>query len=359
MFPVSLEFKDGSFMTCDPPCYGFLRRDQWDEGDEYLVQGKHFYEGGSGSSSDDLDLSDVVAIWNTGTHLGVTDFDGEVTSVSNMYKDMVAAWSSSSGIELSMKDVMNHFESFIDKDSESCILWSDEGYMGVKTDTPCDRALFYLMLNRLFNYYHDGATVSYLLDLIYKRNFSPMVALFITRMVVPIKDAVGNSRFIWMGNDGDSCIFPISLTYKGIGKLYVKPTQINWHQHSYSEGYGHLRDEDLPDVLQTWEDIERWCSRSMFDAAFQQTYIVGDDGNPYLKDKEGNPVHSIAIDFAKEIFTERYFNYQLFGRYDQPRELGHFNYHRLSGGLMYPDEREFKRPRNDWEGIAISLILGE
>lgn len=361
MFPVSLEFNDGSFLTADPPCYGFLRDEQWTDDYQNLVEGIQWSDYADeldieAGTTDEYDISLISAIWNTGTYFGELDSEGNTSNIHSSYRDNVKNWSASSGIPVTMRDVMTLFEKNLDKDSSSCILWAkDDAYMGVSADVSCDRALFYLMLNRMLNTTADAPQSRYLLDLIYKKSLPPVVALLLTRMICPTQLWNGITRNVWAGSDGDSCIIPMHLMYKGMGKLYQQPVQIDWIQHEYTTGRGHLRDEDFEEVYQFCGEYGNWASRSMFDAILQQKYIYDEkEGSVILCDQAGERVYSIAIDFAKEVMTEQAANQSLFGG-----DAKRFSYQRVIGNLTHIESVSLKVDFYDWEPIALALLLGE
>lgn len=310
MFPVTLEFRN-EVATLFPPCYGFLKHNQWDGGGDSdyeisyeHIQGWHyqFEVGKEGTSnleygcepeeevlSDVYDLSSLCTIWNSGTHYpmwGVGYFGGDPHSeqfhsevrssnVSNPVCEPgyakrplnnVEVWASKEGNDstVTTKRVMELFDNWLDKDLPSCFEWQDNGCFGVQASANADRCLFYLMLNRSLNCQSEYDNTATLLDLIYKQKVNPIVALFTSRIIVNgTKSLTGKEKVQWVGNDYDSCIFPISLITTGICSRYEEPVQIAWRQDPYTKGQGHKRDEDYPNLSYERDDMPK-VNNSMF-----------------------------------------------------------------------------------------------
>lgn len=400
MFPVSLEFKDGEVATVFPPCYGFLKHNQWDGGgdDDYqityeVIDGWHFqFEGRNWRSSVNMEgmepeevvlgdyysLSNLSTIWNSGTHYpmwGVREFNEE-PEVEQYFSDKgamgasmcevgkaerplsnVEIWASKEGNDatVTMKRVMEMFDSWLDSELECCFEWQENGCFGVKASAPADRCLFYLMLNRSLNSDNEYDVTATMLDLIFHKKVNPVVALFTSRIVVlGSKSLMGDKKVEWIGNDYDSCIFPISLISTGICSRFEEPVQIEWRQKPYSEGEGHKRDEDFANLMYDGEFPR--VNNSMFLPIMHPYLNSVSWGTPDEDCKiKGNP---LMVDFCRAIsLDEDTFNKlhkNSFGRVDFYGTI-----QRLTTGSRYVEEHYSVIPSEQWIDLVVNLLTSK
>lgn len=407
MFPVTLEFHDNTVVTVLPPCYGFLKKGNWsggyyssdddDDDDDYYDTTYEVEDGswvinyrryGAGPferniSNESRSLKEVCMasrysldnlkyIWNSGTHLPLFGIchDGSVYTQSakerngEIFKegefvpepDFVSSWAEENGIEgdWNVPKVMSLFEEYLDRDSESCIVWHSDGFMGVKADFPADRCLFYLMLNRFLNYGDEKSSINTMMKEIVVNGLTPMQALLLARTIVENKHFLTQSEEPqWYGNDYDNCLLPISLITVGQGKRFSSAIQVNWRQSPYPDSEGHLRDEDYPSIF--YSDLSNLrVSNSMFLPLLHPELC--DAGNDQNEIKGQIP---LSVEFVNRISLNTQTKNQIL-HYGSAQ--GAPNMHRIMSILMHerPDAENSQYrvvPRSEWVGIVKDLLL--
>lgn len=392
MFPVTLEFKDGTVATIHPPCYGFLKKGQWDGGgdDCYPVQydatsgwnaeydnyGSYSYciwtEGDNDEITlgDHYNLNDLGTIWNSGTHfpvfgliegeLSASQFDLNATNpvcdgdsarrpLSNVEK-----WASQNKRpDVTIRAVMDLFEKWIDKDAESCFVWGDDDMFGVSARFPADRCLFYLMVNRSLWQHFDFNNTVMLLDAIYKDGLTPMQALIMSRLIVTKTNLLGKEEASWVGNDYDSCIIPMSLVTVGMGTKFAEPVSVFWRQDPYVSSEGHLRDDDYPCV---GYDKDNMCyvNNSMFMPLFHPL-ISDQDENQKLIIKD----ECFILEFAARVAEDEKSRLLLT---TSPHGFNQINLYYfttwMGNSYIGTDKCQVKvRPQEEWAGIVKDILL--
>lgn len=403
MFPVSLEFKGGAVATLLPPCYGFLKHNQWNGGgdDDYkisyeCIEGWNYQfelEKDNYSSldygnepeeivlADEYDLSSLATIWNSGTHYSMwgVEYFGDQPHSEQFFserrgsydanpicdpgeavrpKNNVELWASKEGNDstVTTKQVMELFESWLDKELPSCFEWKDNGCFGVQASANADRCLFYLMLNRSLNSGTEVDQVFTLLDLIYNQKINPVVALMTSRIVVQGKNLLtGKDRVQWVGNDYDNCIFPISLITTGICTRYEEPVQIKWRQEPYSSGEGHSRDEDYPSLAYKGKDMPG-VNNSMF-LPIMHPELCGVNWETKNEEREIKS-NSLLIDFCRAISLDD----ETFNRLHKNR-LGRIDFYGavqcFSSGTSYVENNFSVTPSEQWIELVVSLLTSK
>lgn len=382
MFPVSLEDTKGQTLTYQPPCYGFLRQEEWEYESESGCDGlavtfQHPYRCGENNPPDKpfgnqrlgyfaswntsdryIAMENLKAIWNSGTHMpfigvakdGVTPIAWERGSNLVYDKDElppvhnnVDRWSEENPeYAVTTKEVMDTMEAWLDKDSEKITIWHEEGFMGADTTkAPADRVMFYLMFNRELNtpeYY--SKTKTFLDNWLIKKQ-PPMVAFLMSRLIMIVQTALGE-RVDYSGNSGDSCILPDYLICKGLGKSYLEPVQINWMQEPYTSGEGHKRDEDLEELTFSHPEYSQEVSSSLFFAVFQLKDL---NSGLELKTAPNEKAVPVAALFRNAVI---------------PRQNQYFNSY-ISNLAHYCDMVESRKeslaPRKDWESIVFNILM--
>lgn len=396
MFPVTLEFDNGDLLTTRPPCYGFLREEEYLEDSHSYFKGWNVhltpyprdsrtepfgtsnlayngnYEGAiSDVSCDVFDMKDLAVIWNSGSHLptlGVAIGSGDliafqhhdqpITYSKEINKEpspsLVETWASSRGKNVTMKDVMEAFEANIDHGRESVLRWHEKGFMGVSAEAECDRALFYLMLNRALHCKDYDYWAYQMLDDIYLNKIAPMVAFLVTRIVATQLHGVKKGEFMTNINNGDNCIFPSSLLWCGIGKQYETPTSVSWQQRPYCISEGHLREEDLPEYMFSCHGEEYEVSSSIF---FAMAGLKETEQKRILLDKNTDKVADPLIqEFAKCVLTST--------AYSRTSGTVHANGYKSSyyseAAIDYIEhDSDLEIKHEGWKDLALSLIMGE
>lgn len=301
MFPVTLQMDDDSVATVWPPCYGFLQWQNYSGGDydpDYEDSSLD-YESNSGWNikaslyhsnppsisgrieenilQDNWPMDGIKIIWNSGTHLPVIGTHRDRPDELYQYmcmdsslgdprpKSNVALWAEEKeSPDVTERSVMEALEAFMDVGRESCLVWHDDGFMGVKTDNVnADRCLFYLMVNRHFYEPEEQLAVFSFLDNLYVKGYSILQALALSRIFSNTINVFEEKKPAWSGHDYDSCILPASLFTVGIGSEMAEPRTTPWRQESYREGDGHLRDDDYS-YIQYEDDSELSVNNSMF-----------------------------------------------------------------------------------------------
>lgn len=378
MFPVTLETTAGRKMTYCPPCYGFIRQDEWECDQESGCSGvglrynspyrpesearpfgsyRLAQYSGFIRSDDCLELSDLKAIWNSGTHVPSVGLDNNGKPIAWQHheagivydenevegsrrKSNLERWCEENCKEISMQEVMEGLQSWVDKDSESALLWHSDGYMGVRADIPCDRAMFYLMINRELNtpdYYERSKMF---LDNWFIKGNNPMVSFLVSRLISKMSHAFRDPSVEYTGNSGDSCIIPHYIICNGLGKLYSEPSQISWLQHSYSSGTGHHRDEDLEELQFTHPKCSEYSSSSLFLAVSQ---LEQKEGGLYLGDKLAFPV---GLALCAEAIDPKY------------RPSYPLNTYRIGTTLDDAETAEMLVvPREEWDTVILKLLM--
>lgn len=382
MFPVSLEDTEGTIITYQPPCYGFLRQEEWEYESESGCDGltiafhhprrcgennpkeKPFgtqrlgYFASWNSSDNYIAMENLKAIWNSGTHMpfvgldtdGKTPIAWERGSTLTYNKDElppvrnnVDRWSEENPeYAITTKEVMDTMEAWLDKDSEKVTIWHEEGFMGADTSkAPADRVMFYLMLNRELNTQEYYSKTKTFLDNWLIKKQPPMVAFLMSRLIMVVKTAF-NERVEYSGNSGDSCILPDYLICKGLGKHYLEPVQVKWLQEPYTSGEGHKRDEDLEELEFDHPDFKQDVSSSLFFALFQLEELSS--GLKLLGSSEEKAV-PVAVLFRNLVI---------------PRESSAFNNY-ISNLAHYCDVAESRKelllPREKWESEIFNLLM--
>lgn len=398
MFPVTLEDVHGGVMTVWPPCYGFLQKANYnggdynsdDDDDDYDYYESNTYpisfawnmitrlyrEESSPARADafqevvlerEMAMDDIKHIWNSGTHLpiqGVLNSAPE-TVVSEEFsfadcdigdprpKSQVEIWADKNNRpDVTMKLVMETLEEFVDSGRRSCLVWHDEGFMGVETENiPADRCLFYLMVNRSFYEEGDEGPSQTFLDLWFKKGWTPLQALAFSRIISTSENVFGEKRVAFVGNDWDSCILPISLYDVGIGNRMAEPSATPWRQESYRQDVGHLRDDDYSCI-----SFDRYnTNNSMFLPILHPSLIAPDS----LK-VEGE---GLLLKFAEEIcLDEETRKLLVIGRYgsDDPTRVNTYN---IITNMMHSgvsNNESFNVIKDDkWEEILENLFFGK
>lgn len=351
MFPITLERTNGTVLTTHPPCYGFLRDEEWGSWGQtwhydkfalrYIRRSRSY--GSSGMTDENpfagnvlnnswedgdenlpshtIDLSELKTIWNSGAHVPVEFYiEGKTTPSAykfadeqgSNYKHTLAELERPytsldtfnmmhKGLFVTIKQVMADMEAAIDKGRESCLVWKDDSdMMGVNVvNIPCDRVLFYLMLNRELESFHVSRRTITFLDLHYVKNIPIMIALLMSRI---IKETDEGYKFA--ADNNDSCLIPSQNLWVGMGHRYLQPVAIDWSQHSYTEGRGHLRDDDIDGYdmepeIRGYTNTNEDFNSSMFEA------IIGgvvDSRTTCLLDRAGgNNVANLVSEFFRAV----------------------------------------------------------
>lgn len=369
MFPVTLEFKDGTTATCSPPCYGFLRGAEWDDWSQRfhfdsfnLVYtrrermfdaaeiteaepfGRNMFRTAVESGDDDLpsnlfQLEDLRVIWNSGARIPA---EYRITA-----KDEPVAWRFSCdyapskpiydkselmpgkagargpspletfhqkhGMYLSLEKVMTDLEKAIDHGRESILDFRSNEFgtiLGVKTlDVPCDRVLFYLMVGRELEGFNQCDKVQTFLQLHYLMGVPIMVAFMASRVLAWRTNNFDKPPY-FSGNNGDSCILPAQNLWVGCAARFTKPTAIQWEQHAYTSGEGHNRDDDMGSFymepkLEGFGEISEEYNESMFNAVFGG--YVENNGSTMLDRPGGEPVANLVAEFYRSVVSEEYY----------------------------------------------------
>lgn len=406
MFPVTLQsWKESEdVVTVWPPCYGFLKAgyyqggdyDEDDEDDDPDYYNTYDSNYGwnirikvwsknmmvrQGTAEENvlenmLPMSEIKYIWNSGTHLpahGVRRY-GDTEYIATQYfreglenedprpPSHVETWAEENNRpDITDRVVMETFAAFMDKDSDSCLVWHEVGFMGVCTEgCPADRALFYLMLNRTFYTDDEKSAVYEMLNKMYKKGWSPLASLAFSRLINSSVDVFGNERVALTGNDYDSCIFQASLYTVGVGSTMIEPRQTKWRQCEYTEGEGHLRDEDFSSLIYRSEGV-RDCrvNNSMFLPILLPQYChLSEETRPIITEK------SLLVEFIREVtesetsFAKIVFGYNWNNETASARSYNMYNIiSSMSNGLT--GSNYTVRPSEEWENILEKLFFNK
>lgn len=413
MFPITLEFKDEYFATCQPPCYGFLRNVEWDDWDqrfhigrlslknvrrqrlysmEDITDARPFGSNALATTVDPeedqtpsqlFDLKDLQVIWNTGARTPVEIFveyedaepkawrwPGENSSSTVYHKEELMGERSSSPLEsfnkshsghsLTLEKVLTDLEKAIDKDRESVLRFRDDGYgpiLGVSTvGTPCDRVLFYLMVGRELDGYYPSIKMQTFLELHYLTGVPIMVAFMASRILAyRSTNLTGGVEYV--GYSGDSCILPSQNFWVGCAARFKQPTAIEWEQHPYSSGRGHDRDDDMcsfsmePEI-EGFGSVYEEFNESMFNAVFGG---ITDSKTGILHDRPGGEkVANLVCELFRAITTECY--------YRNRGSTGYCSYWTCENGLqedMSSSSRCYEVKNDFWMDKLLSLLTEE
>lgn len=300
MFPVTLQMDDDSVATVWPPCYGFLQWQNYSGGDhDPDYESALEYDSNSGWNirvrlynsnpssvsgwveenvlQDNWSMDEIKIIWNSGTHLPAIGTHRD--RPDNLYQYMcmdsqlgdsrpksnVALWAENNRQpDVTERSIMEALEAFMDVGRTPCIVWHEDGFMGVKTDgVNADRCLFYLMVNRHFYEQEEQLAVFSFLDNLYVKGYNILQSLAMSRIFSNTLNVFEEMKPAWSGHDYDSCILPVSLFTVGIGNEMAEPRTTPWRQESYREGEGHLRDDDYT-FIQYEDESEISVNNSMF-----------------------------------------------------------------------------------------------
>lgn len=390
MFPVSLEYLDGTVQTYQTPCYGFLRIGEWEDDDYDFCDGfnrkllrpnwvspESEYPYGESciwhmantkrSSQNRLPLEELRYIWNSGSVLptigydadGVTEmvyqtYNGPVQYVKNGEfvppVDNVTRWTAEKGIEYSKKQFLLDLEKCIDAGRESALVFHDKGFVGVRADQPADRCLFYLMVDRELCDINCYKKSCFILDQMFEKGRNAMIAFLMSRLISVIEGAFGDELF-YSGNVNDSCILPDNLICKGLGSKYLNPVAINWFQDAYTLGGGHLRDEDIYDDYDGFyfnsEYLSSETSPSMFNSVLLLENIRDNTGQEALVTVlhgESDPAIPLNRVFVRDVCKSSDYSRAHFW------DLGSYLEDRKSSLLIPPSE---------WEPLIYKLLIGD
>lgn len=383
MFPVTIESHDGRLQTYATACYGFLRDYEWEDNDYSFCDGWNrlitypyrpstptepfgrnclwHYGNTHYSQNPRIDLNEAKHIWNSGSvlpYVGLSQsgnahiaFQSEGSSLYYAGEttpekiDNVERWSREKGISYTRREFLTALENYVDKDQESAIVWDSRGFMGVRTDIPADRSLFYLMIDRELWDLNNYKKTSFILNQIHDKGRNPMIAFLMSRLVSIITGAFGD-EFYYCGNSHDGCILPDSLIVKGLGAKYESPTSIPWFQQAYVTGNGHMRDEDIDDEDGDWEfnhdDYSQRVSASLFNSVFQ----LSDDGNNLSLKGSSEPAVPLKVLFAKALLPEEEYQRRQHRFWDL-------------GDLLedIEEDGDLQIPKDQWEEKVYNLLM--
>lgn len=387
MFPVTLEDKHGAVLTVWPPCYGFLQLENYSGGDEYYdddddYDPRNTYDVTDGSWNIHLEgpknptnveygrteetvleevmsFVDIKYIWNSGTRYPMLAFHrGEDTGVfqynimdadtgDERPKSSVEIWAEENGRpDVTAKSVLLELEAFMDQGRPSCMVWHEDGFMGVTTDVPADRCLFYLMVDRSFYSAHEQNQVKSFLDNYYNGKMSILQALAFSRIFCLSKNMFDEVVPTIVGNDYDSCILPMSLYTVGIARTMTDPRKTPWRQQPYIEGAGHLRDDDYPHL--TYEGVDLSVNNSMFMPVL----------HPKLNQTDPIKDDCLLLRYMEEISLDERTRKELIeGRWNT-RPNTHTMIGHLYSSNLGRNERYNTAPMDQWENIITNLFFG-
>ena len=388
MFPVTLESKSGDLLTVWPPCYGFMQQENYSGGDydedcdydspnTYDVSAGWNLKLNMGSRSnivshgrcveavleDQMSMMGIAYIWNSGTKypmLGVDHLTGELNGLQQ-YDIMnaetgdpcpvsnVTLWARSNNRpDVTERSVLEALEAFIDVGRPSCMVWHQDGFMGVDTSCNADRCLLYLMVDRAFYTDHEKHQIYTFLDKHFKEGMTILQALAFSRIFSVSENVFGEKSPSAVGNDYDSCIFPVSLYTVGIGADMAEPRATPWRQGPYTDGDGHLRDDDYSNLTYSGADLA--VNNSMFLPVMLPNQSTND-----LEIK----ADSLLLRFVEGISADEETKKNLvFGRWNN-RPNTHTMISHLYSSNLGENENYNVIPKSEWEQLITDLFFGK
>lgn len=396
MFPITLQRKDKSVATCQPPCYGFLRDAEWSDWhqcwhrnswqvqfdtcvDEEDQDPDDIFEGDMCCYGCDLgdeklpsDLfayEDLYAIWNSGAELPYNGFHDnqlvaqqwmvggvDYTLTAKRPQNTLEKWCEARHVQVTMKEVMYAFEAALDKGRESCLLWDENsGFMGVRTNVECDRALFYLMVNRELASWENADQMFTFLDEWYIGKVPIMLAFMATRLFAKFRHGFYKDQLGWVGGNHDSSILPAQNFWVGCGSRYAQPTAVMWQQHTYESGQGHFRDDDLDTLsmeptIKGFGQVHECFNVSMFDSIFGGAFATG-HGDTLYDRAGGERVKNLICEFYRTVAKQEV--------YREKGSGGYLSYWQADRGLHSRTESDYVIPHSEWLKVCYKLLMDD